>query len=96
VRNVLRDFEVGVLSRVYAFARRRLAGLSQVSERHSWASAGSRVFHQKFGRGAILLVQDNKLLVFFDGLSEPKLVVDSFCEPVFDAYDRNSPKAFSA
>jgi hypothetical protein len=89
----LRDLEVGVLSRVFAFARGRLAGLS---ERHSWARAGDRVFHQKFGRGAILLVQGNKLIVCFDRVPEPKRMVDSFCEPVFDAYDRKSPKAFGA
>jgi hypothetical protein len=93
VRNVLRDLEVGVLSRLFAFARGRLAGLSSG---RSWATAGSRVFHQKFGCGVVLLAQEHKLTVSFDRESAPKRVVDAFCEPAFDAYDKKSPKAFGA
>jgi hypothetical protein len=93
VRNVLRDLEVSILTRVYAFTRGRLARLS---EQHPRASAGGRVFHQQYGCGAILLVQGHKLVVCFDRVAETKWMVESFCEPVFDAYDRKSPKAFGA
>jgi DNA helicase-2/ATP-dependent DNA helicase PcrA len=44
-------------------------------------SPGERVFHQKFGYGTVLLVEDNKLAIEFDKAGEKK-VMDSFVEKV--------------
>ncbi len=91
MRNVWRDLEIRVLRKVFAFSRSRLARLSTGQ---SWATAGSRVFHQKFGCGVVLLTEDNKLTVSFDNVTSPKKVVDAFCEAAFDAHNEKSPKAF--
>ena len=40
---------------------------------------GQRVFHQKFGYGAVRAVEGNKLVVAFDKAGEKK-VIDSFVE----------------
>ena len=42
-------------------------------------SRGDRVFHQKFGYGAVRAVEGNKLVVAFDKAGEKK-VIDSFVE----------------
>ena len=41
---------------------------------------GDRVFHQKFGPGAVTAVEGNKLTVAFDHAGE-KRVIDTFVEP---------------
>ena len=40
---------------------------------------GMRVFHQKFGYGAVTMVEGNKLTVSFDKAGEKK-VIDTFVE----------------
>ncbi|MNY02525.1 hypothetical protein D3C86_1350970 [compost metagenome] len=42
-------------------------------------SRGDRVFHQKFGYGAVRAVEGNKLVVAFEKAGEKK-VIDSFVE----------------
>jgi len=42
-------------------------------------SRGDRVFHQKFGYGAVTFVEGNKLTVSFEQAGE-KRVIDSFIE----------------
>ncbi|MNS81302.1 hypothetical protein D3C72_1150130 [compost metagenome] len=42
-------------------------------------SRGDRVFHQKFGYGAVRAVEGNKLVVAFDKAGEKK-VIDTFVE----------------
>ncbi len=42
-------------------------------------SRGDRVFHQKFGYGAVTAVEGNKLTVAFEKAGE-KRVIDSFVE----------------
>jgi DNA helicase-2/ATP-dependent DNA helicase PcrA len=42
-------------------------------------SPGDRVFHQKFGYGTVLGVEDNKLDIDFDKAGEKK-VMDAFVE----------------
>ncbi len=42
-------------------------------------AVGDRVFHSKFGYGAVLVVDGNKLTVAFDKAGEKK-VVESFLE----------------
>jgi DNA helicase-2/ATP-dependent DNA helicase PcrA len=44
-------------------------------------SVGGRVFHTKFGPGAVVAVDGNKLTVEFDKAGR-KMVLDSFLEPV--------------
>lgn len=41
---------------------------------------GQRVFHQKFGYGAITAIEGNKLEIDFEKAG-PKRVMDSFVEP---------------
>ncbi len=53
--------------------------LVAVSEAVSAYAAGDRVFHQKFGYGAITAVEGNKLTVAFEKAGE-KRVIDSFVE----------------
>ena len=91
MRDVLRDLEARVLIAIFAFTRARLAALGSG---HSWAITGSRVFHQKFGCGIVLRANDHELTICFDAVPRPKTVIDAFCEPAFDAYDKKSPKAF--
>ena len=45
---------------------------------------GTRVFHQKFGYGEILKVEDNKLEIAFDKAGVKK-VMDSFVVPADQA-----------
>ena len=40
---------------------------------------GARVFHQKFGYGAVRVIEGNKLLVDFEKAGE-KRVIDTFVE----------------
>ena len=42
-------------------------------------SLGERVFHQKFGYGAVTAIEGNKLTIDFDKAG-PKRVIDSFLE----------------
>jgi len=43
--------------------------------------AGQRVFHQKFGNGSVVAINDDKLKIAFDRAGE-KMVIASFVEPV--------------
>jgi DNA helicase II / ATP-dependent DNA helicase PcrA len=42
-------------------------------------SLGQRVFHQKFGYGAVTAIEGNKLLIDFEKAGEKK-VIDTFVE----------------
>jgi DNA helicase-2/ATP-dependent DNA helicase PcrA len=57
----------------------RLVATSDPSAGKSGYKRGDRVFHQKFGYGAVRLVEGNKLTVAFDKAGEKK-VIDSFVE----------------
>jgi len=68
-----------------AYARRaviegegRLIATADPKTGAGW-SRGDRVFHQKFGYGAVRAVEGNKLIVAFDKAGEKK-VIDSFVE----------------
>ena len=68
-----------------AYARRaviegegRLIATADPKTGADW-SRGDRVFHQKFGYGAVRAVEGNKLIVAFDKAGEKK-VIDSFVE----------------
>jgi DNA helicase-2/ATP-dependent DNA helicase PcrA len=54
--------------------------LVAVSEAAGAYAVGARVFHQKFGPGAVTAVEGNKLTVAFDHAGE-KRVIDSFVTP---------------
>jgi len=56
----------------------RLIATADPSAGGQWAR-GQRVFHQKFGYGAIRLIEGNKLTVTFDKAGEKK-VIDTFVE----------------
>ncbi|MFC0632778.1 ATP-dependent helicase [Brevundimonas balnearis] len=58
----------------------RLIATADPAAGSSW-SRGDRVFHQKFGYGAVRAVEGNKLLVAFDKAGEKK-VIDTFVERV--------------
>ena len=57
----------------------RLVATSDPSASASAYTAGDRVFHQKFGPGAVVAIEGNKLTVAFDKAGE-KRVLDSFVE----------------
>ncbi|WEK59323.1 MAG: UvrD-helicase domain-containing protein [Candidatus Brevundimonas phytovorans] len=70
-----------------AYARRaviegegRLIATADPKTGSGW-SRGDRVFHQKFGYGAVRAVEGNKLIVTFEKAGEKK-VIDSFVEKV--------------
>ncbi|HWA62407.1 MAG TPA: UvrD-helicase domain-containing protein [Caulobacteraceae bacterium] len=56
----------------------RLVAVSDPAHASAYAK-GDRVFHQKFGYGAIRMIEGNKLTVAFDKAGEKK-VIDSFVE----------------
>ncbi|HRO33008.1 MAG TPA: UvrD-helicase domain-containing protein [Brevundimonas sp.] len=56
----------------------RLVATADPSSGGGW-TRGERVFHQKFGYGAIRAIEGNKLLVAFDKAGEKK-VIDTFVE----------------
>ena len=58
----------------------RLIATADPAAGSNW-SRGDRVFHQKFGYGAVRAVEGNKLLVAFDKAGEKK-VIDTFVERV--------------
>ena len=57
---------------------RRLIATAVPKAGSNW-SRGDRVFHQKFGYGAVRAIEGNKLVVAFDKAGEKK-VIDSFVE----------------
>jgi len=57
----------------------RLVAISDPAVAGSAYAAGDRVFHQKFGYGAVSSVEGNKLTVMFEKAGE-KRVIDSFVE----------------
>ena len=57
----------------------RLVAISDPAVGSAYAR-GMRVFHQKFGYGAVKAIEGNKLTVMFDNAGE-KRVIDSFVEP---------------
>jgi DNA helicase II / ATP-dependent DNA helicase PcrA len=57
----------------------RLVAVSEPSATGAYG-VGDRVFHQKFGPGAVTAVEGNKLTVAFDHAGE-KRVIDTFVEP---------------
>ena len=58
----------------------RLIATADPKAASKWAK-GERVFHQKFGYGAVRIIEGNKLLVDFEKAGE-KRVIDSFVEKV--------------
>lgn len=56
----------------------RLVAISDPAAGHEYA-CGDRVFHQKFGYGAVVAVEGNKLTVAFETSGE-KRVIDSFVQ----------------
>ena len=58
----------------------RLVATADPKAGSKWAK-GERVFHQKFGYGAVRIIEGNKLLVDFEKAGE-KRVIDSFVEKV--------------
>ena len=56
----------------------RLVAVSDPAVGSAYAR-GDRVFHQKFGYGAVTAVEGNKLTVMFEQAGE-KRVIDSFIE----------------
>jgi DNA helicase-2/ATP-dependent DNA helicase PcrA len=57
----------------------RLVAVSAQSATSAFG-VGDRVFHQKFGPGAVMAVEGNKLTVAFDHAGE-KRVIDTFVQP---------------
>ena len=76
-----------VAARTPGFARTReviegkghLVATSDPSAASSSFTLGMRVFHQKFGYGAVTAVEGNKLTVAFEKAGEKK-VIDTFVE----------------
>ena len=58
----------------------RTSAVSLGNKGRSDVSAGQRVFHQKFGYGAIAEIEGNKLEIDFDSAGR-KRVMDSFVTP---------------
>ena len=58
----------------------RLVATADPKSSGDW-SKGERVFHQKFGYGAVRLIEGNKLVIDFEKAGEKK-VIDTFVEKV--------------